>query len=179
MTVTDDAASAFGSWNAVDAVYRSYGRIRWTATVFSGLLILVVTALGTIDVVGRYFFDQPLQGQVEISRVLMTYMVFMGLAEAQRQGAHVRIELLDQYMPPAVRSSSGIVLTALAIATMAIVTYATWLMFWSSWRTGETMIAAIVIPVWPAKLAVMLGCLLYTVELAFELIRKVTGWTHS
>lgn len=175
----DGAPSASGSENPIGTVYRWYGRIRWTATVFSGLLILVVTGLGTVDVVGRYFFNQPLQGQVEISRVLMTYMVFMGLAEAQRQGAHVRIELLDQHMRPAVRALSSIILTALAMATMAIVTYATWLMFWTSWRTGETMIAAITIPAWPAKFAVTLGCLLYAVELAFELMQKATRWTRS
>jgi TRAP-type mannitol/chloroaromatic compound transport system permease small subunit len=163
----------------IDALYGAFSRARATITTISGFLVLIITVLGTIDVAGRYFFNRPLQGQVEISRVLTAYLVFIGLAEAHRTGSQVRLEFTDKYLSRAATFLTTIVLTILAIATVAVILYAVSVMFWVSWTTRETMMAAIVLPTWPAKAAIALGFLMYIVELMFDLARRVTSWTHS
>jgi TRAP-type mannitol/chloroaromatic compound transport system permease small subunit len=163
----------------IDQLYAWFSSFRVAVTTISGFLVLVITVLGTVDVAGRFFFDQPLQGQVEISRVLTAYLVFVGLAEAHRTGNQVRLEFIDKYVSPAAMSLTTIVLTILAIATVAVVLYATSVMFWVSWTTGETMMAAIVLPTWLAKAAIALGFLLYIIELMFDVARRVSAWTHS
>ena len=157
-------------------MYRAFSALRFGACLFSGLLIVAVTILGAADVVGRYVFDRPIEGQVELSRVAMAYIVFLGLAEGQRRRMHPRIELIDRHLSPRQRAWLERVLGALALATMAVVAYAATGAFLDSWTVNETMIAPIPVPAWLARLAVAIGCVLFVIELGFELAGRESTW---
>ena len=50
--------------------------------------------LGTADVIGRYFFNKPILGTLEIFEILLPALVLLGLGYTQEDDAHVRVEIL-------------------------------------------------------------------------------------
>jgi len=65
----------------------------------TGSLILVVTMLIVIDAGGRFMLNRPLTGGVEVSILLMAFIVFFALPYALFQGAHVRVTAAIKYLP--------------------------------------------------------------------------------
>ena len=62
-----------------------------------GLLGLVVLALVTVtDVMGRYLFNRPLLGALELSELLMVFLAFACFAYTELQNGHVEIDMLGR-----------------------------------------------------------------------------------
>ncbi len=55
--------------------------------------------LTTADVIGRYFFNSPVLGAYEITEYLMLIMVFAFLALAQREKAHINVDIVFMRLP--------------------------------------------------------------------------------
>ena len=64
-------------------------------TAIAGMMFLT-----TVDVFGRYFFHRPVLGAYEITEYLMLIMVFSFLAFAQREKAHINVDIVFNYLPP-------------------------------------------------------------------------------
>lgn len=138
---------------ALDSVCRAFS---WV----SGALTLVLMLLVVAEVVMRDFFDSTLGGTLEISEVLLVFVVFTGVAYAQQVGDHVSTDLVTSRMP---RQAAAIVrTTGLAIAAGVIL----WLAWVSLGRgldamaAGESRFGLRSVPVWPARLVIPLGALL-------------------
>jgi TRAP-type C4-dicarboxylate transport system permease small subunit len=58
------------------------------------VMLMILMFLGASDIIGRYIFNSPILGTMEISGILLAGIVLLGLAYTQRMGAHVRVELL-------------------------------------------------------------------------------------
>ena len=56
--------------------------------VVAGLMLLGMMFLGACDVVGRYLFNSPITGAMEISSILMGGMVFLAWASSSRPTSH-------------------------------------------------------------------------------------------
>jgi TRAP-type C4-dicarboxylate transport system permease small subunit len=164
---------------APDDLARGFARIRRSAAALAGLGVVAITLLGTADVGGRFLLSQPLLGQVETTRILLVYLAFVGLAEAEAGGGHVRLGLLDPLLSPRARALRECLVQALATAVAAVVTGSAAVLAWDSFRVGETMIAPIPLPAWLARLGVTIGFLLFTVELALGLLHRIRAWTRS
>lgn len=145
---------------------------KWIS-IIAGSLIILVTILIVIDSVGRYLFNKPLTGGVEISILLSAFIVFLGLAYALIQGAHVQFTLFEVMFPPGVRRICDIFINLMGMLFMALAFYATTRQFWESWLARETMMAAIKIPYWLAKLALPIGFFLITVQFGFYLVSSI------
>jgi TRAP-type C4-dicarboxylate transport system permease small subunit len=151
---------------------------RWLA-IFAGSLIIVVTILIVIDSGGRFLFNRPLTGGVEISILLSAYIVFLGLAYALIQGAHVQFTLFEVMFPLKFRRICEVFINSIGGAFTAFTFYATSRQFWESWLASETMMAAVKIPYWLAKLALPIGFLLITVQFGFNVVSSVQKLAHK
>jgi TRAP-type C4-dicarboxylate transport system permease small subunit len=145
---------------------------KWVA-ISAGSLIIVVTILIVIDSAGRYFFNKPLVGGVEISILLLAFIVFSGLAYALIQGTHVQFTMFEVIFPLRIRRAFEIFINLMGMLFMAFTFYATSRQFWESWLASETMMAAVEIPYWLAKLALPIGFLLITVQFGFNTVSSV------
>jgi TRAP-type C4-dicarboxylate transport system permease small subunit len=88
-----------------------------------GILLLFLMLLDTIDPLGRYIFNHPIAGTVEISKVLMGAMVLLSWAYTQRNEGHVAIDMLLNRYPFRVR---GIVKTIFLSAALALFILIIW-----------------------------------------------------
>lgn len=129
-----------------------------------GLMFLICA-----DVLGRTVFSQPIRGVAEIVALSITGCVFLQLANALRRGrltrADVLIGWLDRHRP---RAGAGFHLAFSVVGAVALtlVCYGTWPDLTSAWRTSEFVgvQGGFMAPVWPLKLAIVLGAAATAVE---------------
>jgi TRAP-type C4-dicarboxylate transport system permease small subunit len=67
-------------------------------TVIAAFFMLAVTALTTIDVTGRYIFNSPVQGGVELIEFMLGLLIFSALPLVSVKRAHITVELFDNFM---------------------------------------------------------------------------------
>lgn len=59
-------------------------------------VLFAMMAVTTVDVLGRYLFNSPLQGGYEFTQLLMLALVFAGLPTVTRRSDHVSVGLFDK-----------------------------------------------------------------------------------
>ncbi len=152
---------------------------RWVSSIEDWLnivgvtLIVVMMSLTVAGIVGRYFFNWPIPGEVDITEILMAGIVFLGLAFTLRTGGHVRIELFVGMLRRRayhLTEFSTLLLTLFLFA----VTFVSSLRFTiNSWAVGDVT-PEILLPTWPAKLCITIGSFLICLRLIILLIQHLS-----
>lgn len=146
--------------SVVQAVSRAFS---WLA----GFFVLVLMLLVVMEVMARDVFETTLGGTIEISEVLLVFLVFLGIAFAQQEGAHVNTNLVTSRLPErraALVRATGMVLASLVLFVAA---WATADRGWASMQAGEARFGLRSVPVWPARLIVPVGFVLLGLESLF------------
>lgn len=63
------------------------------------LFLWAIVIIMFAQVVMRYIFKSSLSWSEEVSRYLFVWMVFMGISYGVKQGSHMRIDLLEYFLP--------------------------------------------------------------------------------
>lgn len=158
-----------GAWRGlIRAVTRGYtGLLGWLhaiAAVFVFLLMLVISA----DVLGRYVFNQPLQGAYELSESLLVFVVFMGFAYTQHEKGNIRVQMVSSRLPARWRPLLDFLAHALGLAIFALITYETGRHAGAAWLEGERSAGIVHVPLYPARFAVAVGCFFLSLQFAID-----------
>jgi TRAP-type C4-dicarboxylate transport system permease small subunit len=132
-------------------------------------MLLVMMFLGTADVVGRYLFNKPILGTVEIFEILLPGIVLLGLAYTQLVKAHVRVELFYSRFRPKRQAVVGLAITLWTIILFAIIAWRGTVLAISYWRY-ERMISNIQVPMYLVQLLVPLGALAIILVLVVDVL---------
>jgi len=95
----------------------------YVATGFMVVLML----LTVVDVFLRYFFNAPITGATEISRLLMIIIVFPALGWAAIDRVHIRVDLVVSRIPPRMQAIFGSITFLFALVTYCIITWQSFL----------------------------------------------------
>lgn len=110
-----------------------------------------------VDVVRRLATGRSIPGSFELVESLVTCIVFLGLAQAERVGANVRVTLVTDNVPQIAAVLLRSVGAVIMVAITAWFAYATWVAGLDSFRTGEFSDGIVHFPLWPARFVVALG----------------------
>ncbi|HSF64580.1 MAG TPA: TRAP transporter small permease [Paracoccaceae bacterium] len=88
--------------------------------------LLVALGVTATDVVGRAF-GHPLYGARDIVSMAGVFVVFGGMAQAHRKGAHVAVDLLERRFPPGLNRFLTIQAHALGAVIFALIAWQLWL----------------------------------------------------
>lgn len=86
--------------------------------VLMGMVLLV-----TVDVVGRYFFDKPIDGSTDIIEIMMIIMVYSSFAYGSTKNKHVRIDFLYNRFSPVIKGYVDILTSILSIYIVAVISW--------------------------------------------------------
>ncbi|MFO6463769.1 TRAP transporter small permease subunit [Jannaschia sp. KMU-145] len=153
---------------------RAVLRVESVLNLGSGIVIFALVVLAIANVLLRKLLNAPVPGYIDWTEQFMAVFAFLGLAYVQREGGHIRMDLL-------VGSLRGRILWLfefLSVIFMLLVTtaliYGTWFHFLRSfdfgapnWSTDSSI--DISLPLWPAKLAVPVALVLLWVRLAIQI----------
>ncbi|MDE9449808.1 TRAP transporter small permease [Aliiroseovarius sp. Z3] len=132
-------------------------RLETALALVSGLAVFALMILAVVSVSGRNFFQQPLPGYVDWIEQAMPLIAFMGVAYAQRDGGHIRMDMLVGKLRGRALYLVEIITTLAILIFMVLIVWGSWAHFARSfdfaapmWSRDSSM--DIALPLWPAKL---------------------------
>lgn len=147
-----------------------YGAAYVGATVTAFMMFLTV-----FDVVGRRFFDSPIPGAFELTRISLVLVVFSSLGLAQIEGENIGITVLYEKFSKGFRNILDLLIAVLSIGLFYVIFSNT--VKYSIRIAGSKQVTSVLrLPVYPwiALSAVGVGVLI--IALLWDLIRSVQNF---
>jgi TRAP-type C4-dicarboxylate transport system permease small subunit len=126
-------------------------------------------------VAGRYLFNAPVTGTLEVTESLLVIVILMALALTQFQGGHIRVTLLTRRMPPTLARLASIFALLLGAAFFAWCSYASWNFAYQSYTVNEAEWGSITFPLYPIKFIVFFGIILLAIQFVLDLIVEIVA----
>ncbi len=136
--------------------------------ILAAMTIFFVMLLTTTGVFSR-LIGAPLPASLEISELAIAVFAFLGAAYAQRQAAHIRLELIISNLPGRFRWLLEMFGSFLSLCLMLVLVVYSWEFFLNAWIIGDSTYDY-EIPTWPAKLLVPVAFTLWAIRLFIEII---------
>lgn len=142
--------------------------------LLSGLAVFSLMFLAAYSVTGRAFFASPLAGYVDWIEALMPLIAFMGIAYVQRDGGHIRMDIV-------IGSLKGRWLWAAEFITVLLIALLILALIWGSWSHFDRSFDCarplcsrdssidIALPIWPSKLLVPVAFSVLFVRLLIQI----------
>ena len=139
-------------------------RLSLIAAGFAGFGLLFMAFLGVADIIGTQFLRRPIPGTVELTRSLMVFCIMLGVAQAESESKHIRVEVAVDLMPLRIRRYFN-VLAPLSMALLfGAIAWAGWDMLRQSIANREYDEGLIHLPLWPARLALAIGATMMVLQ---------------
>jgi len=153
---------------ALGAVDRIAHRIEKATALISGYGIFALMLVGVAHVLGRKFFGLPIFGYIDIVEIMMTFLVFLGLAYTDRLGGHIRMELFVSFLRGRWLPAFELVGVVLGLAIVAVLFVYSWDHAMRAYTLGDSTIDA-QIPLWPSKMVIPVSLGLLFIRLLVSL----------
>lgn len=155
-------------------------RVEGALALVSGLAVFSLMLLAVVSVSGRNFLGQPLPGYVDWIEQAIPLIAFMGIAFTQRDGGHIRMDMLVGVLKGRPLYVFELFTTFIMLVFMVLMVWGTWAHFQRSfdfasplWSRDSSM--DIGLPIWPAKL---LAPVAFSV-LSLRLVLQVIGYVKA
>ncbi|MCV3273482.1 TRAP transporter small permease subunit [Roseobacter sinensis] len=141
--------------------------------LLSGLAIFSLMFLAAYSVTGRKFFGSPLAGYVDYIEAAMPIIAIMGISYVQRDGTHVRMDMLVSALRGRLLWFFELVSVLLILLLIVALTWGAWDHFDRSFDCARPLCSRdssidIGLPVWPSKLVVPIAFAVLTLRLLLQ-----------
>lgn len=141
---------------------RALLRIERICALISGVAIFSLMFLAAYSVTGRKFFSSPLLGYVDYIEAAMPIIAIMGISYVQRDGTHVRMDMLVSSLKGRLLWLFELFSIILILLLMVALTWGAWEHFERSFDCARPLCSRdssidISLPIWPSKLVVQVA----------------------
>lgn len=144
---------------------------RWL-TIISAICIALLMVVNFFDIIGSTFFGKSVPGALDISEELMVCLTLLPISFIALERGHIRITMLEERMPPAVRFIFRTVQYLMATAITGFITARVFTQFQKTIRIMQLK-EGIDLPIWPGNLAVVISFGVLTLVWALLLVRTL------
>ncbi len=130
------------------------------------LLLLPMMFLSAADVCLRKLAGTTIPGTMELSSYMLALFILLGLSYTHQCRAHVRVSFLLNRLPEKVKSLVELLLSLLCLAMLFTLVVEGWLVAWEETTVSDMLR----IPETPFRLALVVGCFSFALELAVDII---------
>lgn len=153
---------------------RCFFRIESILNLAGGMAIFLLVLLATTNVLGRWLFSSPISGYVDWVEQAMAFIAFLGIAYTQRQGGHIRMDILIGQLHGRYLWFIELLTTFVMFIVTLVLIYGSYLHFWRAYSIGDSSLD-INLPTWPAKLVVPVA---FTI-LALRFLLQIWGYFRA
>ncbi|PWE34267.1 C4-dicarboxylate ABC transporter permease [Maritimibacter sp. 55A14] len=153
---------------------RGLYRVERALALLSGLAVFALMILAVVSAGGRNLINQPLPGYVDWIEQAMPLIAFMGVAYTQRDGGHIRMDILVGRLSGRMLWAAEFLTTLIVLALMLLLVWGSWAHFARSfdfaaplWSRDSSM--DIALPLWPAKLLAPVAFAVLCLRLVLQL----------
>lgn len=155
-------------------------RLERFMALLAGLSVFGLMVLAVVSVTGRNGFNQPLPGYVDWIQQLMPLIAFMGISYVQRDGGHIRMDILVSRLSGRALWLFEFITTALVLLLMVMLVWGTWAHFDRSFDMTKPMWSRdstidIGLPLWPSKLLAPIAFAI----LCLRTLLQIWGYTRA
>lgn len=174
------SAAVLEDGSVLSRLDRALLRVERVFALLSGLAIFALMWLAVRSVGGREFFERPLSGYVDWIEAAMPLIAFMGISYCQRDGTHIRMDILVGQLKGRALWLFELLSVLLILILMLALVWGSWAHFDRSFDFGAPLWSRdssidIGLPIWPAKL---LAPVAFSV-LCLRLILQVWGYGRA
>ncbi|MDU8941936.1 TRAP transporter small permease subunit [Ovoidimarina sediminis] len=168
------SSSVLTDESALSRADRTWLKLEAFLNLLGGIVIFALVVLAVANVLGRKFAGLPVPGYVDWTQQFMAVFAFLGLAYCQREGGHIRMDILmGQLRGRTLWLAEWLGILFMLILTTALI-YGTWFHFarsfdWSAPLWSRDSSIDIALPLWPAKLLVPFALGVLWIRLALQL----------
>ncbi len=168
------ASSVLEDDSTLSRLDRGLYRIEMGLALVSGFAVFATMIFAVVSVSGRNAINMPVPGYVDWIEQLMPLIAFMGIAYTQRDGTHIRMDMLIGKLSGRALWAAEFITTLAALILMILLLWGSWEHFLRSfdfarplWSNDSSI--DIALPIWPAKLLVPVAfstlCLRFAIQL--------------
>ena len=148
--------------------------------LLSGFAAFSLMFLAVYSVGGREFFEAPLLGYVDLIEMLMPLIAIMGVSFVQRNGIHIRMDIIIGAMRGRLLWLVELVMVLLILFLINFLVWGAWAHFDRSFDCARPLCSRdssidISLPIWPSKLIVPVAFAV----LAARLILQAVGYARA
>ncbi len=167
------ASTVLEDSSLLSSLDRGLLKIERIFALMSGLAAFSLMFLAVYSVGGREFFASPMLGYVDYIEQLMPLIAIMGVAYVQRQGAHIRMDIIIGQMRGRLLWAIELFTVLLILILMIALVWGAWAHFDRSfdfskplWSRDSTIDVGI--PTWPSKILVPMAFALLCLRLMLQ-----------
>lgn len=138
--------------------------LRQYSLVLSGIAVVVLMFVGSIDIVSSRLFGQAIHSAQEIQECFEAILIFCALGAVQYRRAHIVIDLVTSHLGQKARRISDIFSLSTTAVLFALLSWQAYVLAARSVRFGELSPGFLSFPVYPFKCLFFLGCLIALLE---------------
>ena len=135
---------------------RALRRANAVLEAVAGVTIVLLLFWTVGDIISRTFFSWPFSGTVELTELAVVVLVYLGLARAENEDAHISVDLVFVRLGPKAQLVMRIFAGAVSFV---VITALTWrlLVFAGELDTGGQTTGVLRIPLYPVAMAGVVG----------------------
>ncbi|MCR4429623.1 MAG: TRAP transporter small permease [Tepidanaerobacteraceae bacterium] len=136
----------------------------------STIMMLLLTFITIIDITGRFVFNKPLPGTIEVTELSLVLIVYLTLGYTEHFDEHVVIDTAYKLMPKTVQF---VLYMAAGLISFATVLLMAWQLYVYAGRmiAGDYQTGVLGIPYYPVVLAASFGSLCYSMAIVSNMIK--------
>ncbi len=155
---------------------KTLDRIVSAFAFIAGALLLFQVVSVSVDVIMRYLFNAPIPAVISLNEWSLLYIAFFGAAWLQRQGGHVRMDIVADMFGQRGRTAFALFGLALGIICCAVLVWfgtdVTWQKFVSK---GYDYFKLREVPIYFIYAVIPVGSLFLLLQLVRDAWRHLTG----
>lgn len=143
--------------------------------LLSGLAAFSLMFLAAYSVSAREFFEKPLLGYVDYIETLMPLIAIMGVSYVQRNGGHIRMDIIVGAMRGRLLWLVELVMVVLILVLMIALVWGAWAHFDRSFDCARPFCSRdssidVSLPLWPSKLLVPIAFAVLCARLLLQIV---------
>ena len=163
-----DAADTGAARTEIEHLHGRYGgridrtlaRINVVLQAAAGVTLALLLVWTVGDIVSRTFFSRPFAGTVELTELAVVVLVYLGLARAENQDAHITVDLVFVRLGKTARLGMRVFAGAVSFLVIAVLTWRL-LVFAGELDSGGYTTGVLRLPLYPVALAGVVGCVAF------------------
>lgn len=103
---------------------------KWMHTILgpvASIVLFFMMALTFVDVIGRYLFNSPVVGGVELTEFAMAIVIFLGLTLLCCEEGHVVVDIFDGFVPKGMKPIQNVMVNIVNFIVMGVISWQLWI----------------------------------------------------
>ncbi len=135
-----------------------------SATAVAFMMLITVA-----DVVVRYATPFSVPGSYAFVSLSFVFVIYLGLSVAQRENSHIAIDALYDKLGRGQRKLLQILQLSIFSAFFGALTWYSAVTAWENYQFNDTILGAIQVVTWPARIMIPIGFLFLTLRMVVQL----------